>query len=109
MSELKIKVGKKEYDLPDLDVDHWKTLIDKEEKLKDDLTVFTSDGIKEGIEFFYNLLNPYYPELTRKVLGKMPLYQMGGLFKMKITQELLTPPLDLEPNELEVENLKENL
>lgn len=93
---LKIKVGDKEYDLPDLDYDHWLSVLENEEKRSEDRRMITSDGVKSSIDWFYDLLNPYYPELTKKVLRKMPVHQGGSLFTAKIIAELMHIPLDSE-------------
>ena len=99
MSEIKIKVGDKEYDIPDLDVDHWVSIIERDEKRNEERSLFKAEGVKEQIEFFYDLLHPYHNEITRKVLGKMPMYQLSPLFVAKIMAELLQIPLDSDIEE----------
>jgi hypothetical protein len=101
MSDFKIKVGDKEYPLPDLDFDHWmkvvKALEKRNEKEADNL--YTSGGIEGVIQFYYDLLNPYYPEVTKKVLGKMPPYQGGIEFMGLLALEFQKIPLDSKPDE----------
>lgn len=97
MSEVKIKVADKEYDIPDLDVDHWVSIIEKDEKRETERSLFKAEGVKEQVDFFYDLLHPYHNEITRKVLGRMPMFQLSPLFVTRIMAELLQIPLDTEP------------
>lgn len=102
MSDLKIKVGGKDYDIPDLDFDHWQKIIDKVEKRNEGeietAGMLSPQGIKDAVEFFFDLLNPYHPEVTKRVLGKMPVYQGGMEFTAKIIAELMHVPLDSPPS-----------
>jgi len=95
---MKIKVGEKEYDIPDLDVDHWRAIIEADTKREgEESTLFTVEGVERQIAFYYDLLHPYYNDITKKTLGKMPVYQLSSLFITKILAELMTVPLDSEP------------
>jgi len=94
MSELKIKVGGKAYDIPDLDFDHWKKIIAKVEKRNEEQGMLSSQGIEDVIDFFFDILSPYYPEVTKKALGKMPPYQGGMEFTTKLIAEIMHVPFD---------------
>ena len=109
MSELKIKVGDKEYDLPDVTADHLIKIIEDEEKRSEsEESLSLSKILKNRIDFYYDLLNPYYPELTKKVLGKMPSYQLSGLLQVQITNEYLKPPLDSKPEKAKKESVSKS-
>lgn len=96
MSELKIKVGKKKYDIPDLEVDHWRKFV-KTVNSNEGMPVpdiFEDEGIDDSIEFYYSLLHPYYPEVTKKALEKMPVHQLTAPFVQRVIYAIITPPLD---------------
>ena len=107
---MKIKCDGKEYDIPDLDADHLLKIAKREEKKGGEaVDLPLSKRLEGGIDFFYDLLNPYYPELTKKVLGKMPSYQLSDIFQLKIIVKLLTPPLDSESEtSVKKESVSEN-
>lgn len=101
---MKIKCDKKEYEIPDLDVDQWRKVIkiyNKATAKADSESLFTDAGIDASLEFYFALLNPHYPELTKNKLGKMPLYQLAGPFTIKVFQTLTEIPLDSENAEEE--------
>ena len=107
MSELKIKVGDKEYDLPDVSADHLQKILEQEEKRDaEDLTL--SKRLSNAIDFYYDLMNPYHPELTKKVLGKMPSHQLSAISQIKIVNALLTPPLDSKPEKVKKESVSKS-
>lgn len=93
-----IKVGDKDYPLPDLDFDHWRKVMDQVEKRNarevDNKGMLSVQGIDDAKDFFFDLLNPYHPEVTKKVLGKMPPFQGGTEFFGLLLIELMTVPLD---------------
>lgn len=96
MSDLKIRVGDKSYDIPDLDFDHWKKVVERVEKRNEENGMLTSEGISDQVEFYFDLLNPYHSEVTKKTLGKMPVFQGGALFMAQLISELMAVPLDSE-------------
>lgn len=104
MSETKIKVGDKVYDIPDVDLAYWRKLIKRFGSPEETKNIFEEEGVDDAIEFFYNLLHPYNPEITKKALEKMPVHQCGALFIQKIISEILTPPLDSGEDSAKSEN-----
>ena len=94
-----IKVGDKDYPLPDLDFDHWLKVVEQVEKRNETQAdnLYTAEGIKGCVQFYYDLLNPYHSEITKKALGKMPPYQGGVEFMGKLALELQRIPLDSKP------------
>jgi len=98
VSELKIKVGDKEYDIPVLNMGQMKAFNKRIAELTDD-NMLSVEGVDNAIDIFYALLNDTYPELTKKVLEKMPAYQGGAAFAVKLWSEFFNPPLDSKPKE----------
>lgn len=96
MSDLKIRVGDKSYDIPDVDAEHFIKILEQEEKRAERAPdeALLSKRLAESIPFYFDLLNPYHPEVTKKVLGKMPPHQLSTTFQLQIVAEILTPPLD---------------
>jgi hypothetical protein len=97
MPDLRIKVDKKDYALPDLDVDQWLKIIAAYEKAQEKAgtaSLLDADGINATVEFYFLLLHDTYPELTRNKLKKMPLYQLGVEFSGKVFMALTEIPLD---------------
>ena len=93
---MKIKCDGKEYDLPDLNAGQYRKVLEADEKREsgEEHTLLSTEGVDLSIQFYYDLLNPHYPELTKKVLAKMPAYQLHPLFRARLAIEILTPPLD---------------
>jgi len=93
-----IKVGDKDYPLPNLDFDHWKKVIEQVERRNarevNNNGMISVQGIDDARDFFFDLLNPYHSEITKKVLGKMPPYQGGTEFFGLMLIELMRVPLD---------------
>jgi len=84
-------------------------IMEREEgKSENEESLPLSKILKNRIDFYYDLMNPYYPEITKKVLGKMPSYQLSGLLQVKITNELLTPPLDSKPEKAKKESVSKS-
>jgi len=96
-----IKVGDKDYPLPDLDFDHWRKVIEQVEKRnareEQNIGMISVQGIDDARDFFYDLLNPYHPEVTKKTLGKMPPFQGGTEFFGLLLTELMAVPLGSAP------------
>lgn len=101
MSDLKIRVGDKAYDIPDLDFEHWKKIIAAVEKRNDEEKkaqgMLSPQGMEDSIDFFFDLLHPYHPEVTKKALAKMPVYQGGLEFTAKLISEIMRVPFDSPP------------
>ena len=111
MADLKIKVGDKEYDIPKSDAGQLRKVLEAEEKSTsgEDPTILSVEGVDASIGFYYDILNPSYPELTKKVLQKMPAYQLTALYRTKVAVEILTPPLDFVSEEAKEEVATESL
>jgi len=104
---MKIKCDGKEYALPDLNAGQYRKVLEADEKREsgEEHTLLSTEGVDLSIQFYYDLLNPHYPELTKKVLAKMPAYQLHPLFRARLAIEILTPPLDFVPEGEEAESV----
>jgi len=97
--DLKITVDKKEYEIPELTAGDWRKVVVAHRKFRekhgeDADNLFTEKGIDAAIDFYFALLNPHYPEITRNKLEKMPMRQMTAMFVTKVYLALTEIPLD---------------
>ena len=98
MSDLKLEIGGKPYNLPDkhkVTAAQYRSLVEAEERLAEENVdgLLGTKGIDSALDFYYNLLKPHDPKMTKKQLATMPAYQLHMTFRLKVVVELLTPPL----------------
>lgn len=99
MSELKIKVGEKEYLLPTIKAAQYRKVLEADEKREsgEDLTLLSTEGVDAAIQFYFDLLNPHYPKITKKkLLAELDANQLGSIPRALVCMEILRTPLDSE-------------
>lgn len=86
-----IKVGDKEYPLPEVTLKQYKKLLKDLEGQKEDMTELESLQFTQ--DFYYKLLKPHYPELKKTDMDDMPMFQYSAEFVLKLKLALYRVPL----------------
>jgi len=99
MSDLKIKVGEKNYDIPRLTAGDWRRVIKAHKKISEKYgevgnNLFEEEGLDVMINFYYALLNPTYPELTKNKLEGLDMSCLTTLFVAQVFNAITEIPLD---------------
>jgi len=96
-----IKVDGKDYEIPELTAAQYRKVLEADEKRSsnEEATLLSTEGVDAALQFYFDLLNPHYPELTKKKLEKMPAHQLNAIYRAQIAMEILTPPLGSESEE----------
>jgi len=95
--EVSFKIGGKEYPVPDLTFRQYrKTLkvMDDIEKKRTEEPQSELEQLEEVQELYFNLLKYENPDITKKMLEDMPLYQYSMEFFVKVKLALFQAPLE---------------